>query len=241
MVKTRVGIESTRSINLTLKDNLVTCSENVGYEVQPLDCNETKDIYENNKAYSNLQGAVISSRYSRQSHCYKISGFVIWKSTAFGLLYNGDHNVVFEQNILIENQIGVTATIFRHWHLNQIFSNSSVIVKNTTFIGQTSSFECGDMVWVRSKRFTRSSILGSDWYNPNGMAGIVFPKFNSIDGLTKVGNVTFARYGDSVCQKNYAITTNLGGNEFQRPIHTEKIILNDVDYGNKIFFQRQRR
>jgi hypothetical protein len=189
-------------------------------------------MYANNKIYSNYQGAVISPRFYRQSECNKVTGFLGWKNSNFGLMFDGNTNAVFQQNILIENQIGITATLCRLQPICQTFLNISVTVRNTTFVGQTSSFDCGDMVWVRSNRLDTSL---------SGMSGIVFPEYTSAVGLTKMENVTFAKYNHSICQKNYALRTNLGINELQRPIYSERIKLFDVDHANKVFFQRTER
>ncbi|XP_053388767.1 fibrocystin-L-like isoform X2 [Mercenaria mercenaria] len=232
------GIEAMRAVNLTLKDNLVADSKTDAFNVPALACDVTSDRYKNNKVYSNVRGAVLAPRFYTRTMCVKITGFIAWKNTNFGLLYEGNINAVFEENTLIENMIGVGAVIINQYSTKQSYMNRTIQIRNTTFIGQTTSFNCGDMVWLGSNRFLPSAILGQYWHFSEGMVGLVFPTYNIIGGMTKIENVTFAKYGDSTCNKNYAITTNLARNDLQRPINSERVTMFDVEHANKVLFQR---
>ncbi|XP_060567723.1 fibrocystin-L-like [Ruditapes philippinarum] len=243
VIKVRnVGIDAMKSQNLILQDNHVTSSSKIAYHVPAIGCDDTGNIYRNNKMYSNVRGAVLSNGYFTNSMCVKIMGFVGWKNINIGLLYRG-HTIqaVFEENILIENQVGLSADILSNRYRRQSYIDVYVKIRNITFIGQTSSFHCGDMVWFRSNRFMLASFSDRDWHYSDGMVGIVFPQFQTIGGFTKLENVSFVKYGESLCQKNYAITTNVESNELQRPMHSENISLSQVSHANKILFLRSPR
>lgn len=251
------GIEAMDATELTLRDNLVTASERIAFHVPPLDCGDTSDKYRNNMMYSNVIGVLIFPGESPNTDCAKLSGFVAWKSHDFGIYYQDSLNVIVEDNMLIENQNGLVALITGPPSLSHVYADKRVTVQDTTFVGQTSSFDCAnDKTPVGDDNFILSGNSRPSRPPGNGMVGVVFPNYNSggnsapkkpfingknynaIGGLTTLSNVTFAKYGQTSCKNNFAITPNKGNDDGQHPINSERISLIEVDHSNKIIYQR---
>ncbi|XP_053372849.1 fibrocystin-L-like [Mercenaria mercenaria] len=227
------GIEATRATSLTLQDNIVIGSEKIGYHIPAENCAETR--YKNNQMYSNVIGVFL--RDHAHSHiCIKINGFTSWKSADIGIFYIGHADVIFEHNILIENQIGLGVSINSFKPADE---RCSVTIRNSTFIGQTSSFDCiNDRITPDMRNPISSRTFSPGLLNSNGMFGMVFPQFRSIGANTRMIDVTFSKYSMTGCKNNFAITTNIENINVHAPINSEEITVYDVEHTNKIILQR---
>lgn len=252
------GIEAMGATELYLQDNLVTASERIGYHVPLLACNDTSGRYNNNKAYSNLIGVfILPGEVDKDASCVKMNDFTVWKSHDFGLYYQDGLEFLSENNMLIENNNGMVALITGPASLSHVYADKRVNVRHTTFVGQTSSFDCSnDKAPVGDDNFILSANSRPSFGPDGGMVGLVFPNYNSggngaplkpfrgaknynaIGGLTTLSDVTFAKFSNSGCKKNFAVTPNSGSDDGQHPIHSERVTMIDVDENNKIFYQR---
>lgn len=252
------GIEAMKATELTLQDNLVTGSERIAYHVQLQDCEDTSDRYSNNKAYANVLGfVVLPSDVLTQTDCAKISGHTAWKTHDFGIYYQNELSVIVENNLLIENSNGLIALVLKPDAVSHGFANKTIQVRNSTFVGQTDSFDCStDVTPIGDANFELSGTARAVAPPTAGMVGLIFPNFyqnsnmapgkpwkgcmayNAVGGLMTLSDVTFAKYTTTSCKTNYAVSTNNGNDDGQHPIESTAITLIDVDHSNKIVYHR---
>ena len=251
------GIEAMSTKRLILHDNLVTASERIAFHVPALECSDASGNYRNNRMYANILGAVLLPEDPTPSGCAKLSGFTAWKSHDFGLYYQSGADFVSENNLLIENTNGLLALVTGPAILSHVYADKRVNIKNTTFVGQTSSFDCvNDKTPSPDDNIVLSGNSRPSSPPAGGMVGIVFPNYNSgsnnaptkpfkglmsynsIGGLTTISDVTFAKYGKTSCKNNYAVTTNKANDDLQHPIWSERITFLDVDTNYKIIYHR---
>ncbi|XP_045208899.2 fibrocystin-L-like [Mercenaria mercenaria] len=223
------GIEAAGPTHLFLQNNMVMGSGKIGYHIPAEKIYERK--YFDNKMYCNVIGGL----FSGDTTDARISGFTSWKNLDIGLYYIGRANVVIEQNILIENQIGLGVVLSQ----DQVDKDRFVHLKNTTFIGQTTSFDClNDKVSPGMRNHISTTIFSPRLFSSHGMFGLAFPHFSSIGGITRMTDVTFSKYSTTLCKNNYVLTTNIPRYHVQGPIDSEDVTLNDVDHSNKVIVQR---
>jgi hypothetical protein len=251
------GIEAMSAKRLVLQDNLVTASERIAFHVPLLECDDNTGNYSNNRMYANILGAVVLPDDPAPSDCAKLSGFIAWKNHDFGIYYQSKVNFVSENNLLIENSNGLVAIINGPGILSHVYADKRVEIKNTTFVGQTSSFDCVNDRLPSPDDNSELSANSRPSSPPNGgMVGLVFPNYNSgsnkaplkpfkglmsynaIGGLTTISDVTFAKYGQTACKNNYAVTTNKANDDLQHPMTSERTTLIDVDSSHKIIYHR---
>jgi hypothetical protein len=67
-------------------------------------------------------------------------------------------------------------------------------------------------------------------------------KYNSLDGIMYVQNVTFSDFGMSCNNsRNYALSTNQRNDDGQHPVIFKNIFLNNVDVESKVWMHRPNR
>ncbi|XP_060603397.1 fibrocystin-L-like isoform X3 [Ruditapes philippinarum] len=251
------GIEAMSAKRLILQDNLVTASERIAYHIAPLECDDNTGNHRNNRMYANILGAVVLPDDPVPADCAKLSGFIAWKNHDFGIYYQSKVNFVSENNLLIENSNGLLAIVNGPAILSHVYADKRVEIKKTTFVGQTSSFDCANDRLPSPDNNTVLSANSRPSSPPNGdMVGLVFPNYisesnkaplkpfkglmsyNAIGGLTTISDVTFAKYGQTACKNNYAVTTNEANDDLQHPMTSERTTLIDVDSSHKIIYHR---
>ncbi|XP_053372850.1 fibrocystin-L-like [Mercenaria mercenaria] len=227
------GIEATGAASLTLQDNIVIGSGKIGYHIPSENCAETR--YRDNKMYGNVIG-VFSRDHVHSDNCIKINGFTGWKNADIGIFYIGHAGVIFEHNILIENQIGA---FIKSYSFKPVYEHVFATIRNSTFIGQTSSFDClNDRIVPGMRNSISLRTVSLRLLNSNKMYGIVFPHLRSIGAITRMMDVTFSKYSMTDCNGNFAITTNIENSNGHAPINSEDITVYDVEHSNKIILQR---
>ena len=198
------GIKAIDAENLTLQDNIVVGSERIGYHVKPMACDETPGRYSNNLAFSNLIGSVIFPEDDVSGQCAMISGFISWKNHDFGLYYQNDPSVKLDNNIVVENGLGIWTAVLGPSSLGHIIGDKTAEISNTLLVGATASFDCSNDVSPVSDNFDLGSNARPGRAPTGGMIGLSFPNFyqksnmapgkpfigckayNSIAGLMKV-------------------------------------------------------
>ncbi|XP_060573258.1 fibrocystin-L-like isoform X2 [Ruditapes philippinarum] len=253
------GIEAMTSSDLVLQGNLVTGSERIAFHVPPQDCDDTSDRYKNNKAYANvLGGFVVEFRdVLKQTDCAQMSGHTVWKTHDYGIYYQNDPSFLAQNNILIENTNGLFPIVLKPHSLSHVFANKTMQVRNTLFVGETSSFDCqNDVTPKNDDNYKLSEMARPSMLPSKGMVGLIFPNFYSKDnglpthpwagcmsypaigGLMIMNNVTFAKYKSSSCKSNFGISTNANNDDGIHPIESKEVTLIDVDETNKIIYHR---
>ena len=252
------GIEAMSATELTLQNNFVTGSEKIAYRVAPQSCLDTSDKYSNNKAFANLLGVVILPVDEFEAtDCVRLSGYTLWKNNYLGIYYQSEPSLVAEKNVFVENKNGLIALVIKPSALGHMYANKTVEIKDSTFVGQTDSFDCNkDIPPKQDDNFDLTKKAAGSAAPGGGMVGLIFPNFyqadnlapgkpwigcmayNAIGGLMKMTNVTFAKYTSSSCTSNFAISTNSANDDGQHPVVARETTLIDVDETNKIVYHR---
>ena len=254
------GIEAMEATQLTLQGNLVAGSERIAYHVPPLECSDASDRYSNNKAFANLLGVVTlpDDSLKLSESCAKYAGFTAWKNHDFGLYYQNSIDFVADNNVMIENKNGLFGIMNGPSATGHQYAQKTMNITNNVFVGQTSSFDCSiDIAPSNDHNFELSgnSRPSLSPFN-SGMVGLVFPNFyqgsnkaplkpfkgcmsyNAIGGLMTLSGNTFAKYGTSSCNTNYAVSTNVGNDDGQHPVEAELSTVIDTPHANKIVYHR---
>ncbi|KAL4228989.1 Fibrocystin-L [Mactra antiquata] len=251
------GIEAMDATNLILQGNLVSGSERFAYHIPALDCDDTSDSYMDNKGYANVMGVVNLPGDNTNLQCAKYSGFTLWKNHDYGIYFQDPADFLSENNILIENNNGLMVIIIKPASLGHSYAEKKAYVRNTTFVGQTSTFDCSlDARPSNDDNFELSSNARPSSPPGGGMVGLVIPSFdsgsnsapskpfingktyNALGGLTILEDVTFAKYSSSTCKSNFAISTSAGHDDGQHPVESSRTTLVDVDRTNQIVYHR---
>ncbi|XP_045210443.2 fibrocystin-L-like isoform X2 [Mercenaria mercenaria] len=253
------GIEAISATDLTLQDNLVTGAERIAFHVPPQDCDDTSDKYKNNKAYANVLGGVVITYHDvlKQTDCAKMAGHTVWKTHDYGIYYQHELNLLVEDNLLIENTNGLFPIIIRPPSLSHLYVNKTMQVRSTTFVGETSSFDCSnDVANYKDHNYQLSSNARPSFPPSGGKVGLIFPGFYSagnglpshpwkgimsypaLGGLMILKNITFAKYRSTSCKSNFAVSTNSANDDLMHPVVSKESTLIEVDESNKIVYHR---
>ncbi|XP_053372863.1 fibrocystin-L-like [Mercenaria mercenaria] len=253
------GIEAISATDLTLQDNLVTGAERIAFHVPPQDCDDTSDKYKNNKAYANVLGGVVITYHDvlKQTDCAKMAGHTVWKTHDYGIYYQNELNLLVENNLLIENTNGLFPIIIKPPSLSHLYANKTMQVRSTTFVGETSSFDCSnDVANYQDPNYQLSTNARPSFPPSGGKVGLIFPGFYTADnglpshpwkgimsypalgGLMILNNITFAKYRSTSCKSNFAVSTNVANDDLMHPVISKGSTLIEVDESNKIVYHR---
>jgi len=118
--------------------NLIAGVERIGFKFKGTSCDFSST--NRNAIYGAATGIAIIS--DAPDKCVKVSGFTVFKSTHYGIYYQGRASLVVDNNILVDNQIGVSALMIGQSALFHVLSDQAYTVTNSIFVGQSSSFDC---------------------------------------------------------------------------------------------------
>ena len=111
---------------------------------------------QNNIVHSALSGVSVFPIYTFENlSCVSISGFTIFKSTHWGIYYQNPPSVFMENNILVDNQVGVISFVIEPNANTHELSGKDFQIRNSIFIGRSSSFDC--------ERDVKPSDFNSQW------------------------------------------------------------------------------
>ena len=97
----------------------------------------------NNTIHAALAGVVILPKYYfGQLWCVLISNFTVYKSSHWGIYYQGYQSLIADSNILIENQVNIFTIVFDPESVLHLTSNKNVQISNSLIVGRTNTFDC---------------------------------------------------------------------------------------------------
>ena len=98
---------------------------------------------QNNIIHSCLAGAAIYPAFTYdQLNCISMTGFTVFKSVHWGIYYQNPQSVILDSNILVDNQVGIISFILGPNMLSHELSGKTAQIRNSIFIGRSSSFNC---------------------------------------------------------------------------------------------------
>ncbi len=153
--------------------NLVAGSELVGVRWHATQFDESCDSMSDevlNEVFASAAGVVVFEEH--QTTCvHHVGGFLIYKSSEYGVYYQGRNRVSISRNILLQNQIGVFIMIYGPPALSDM-----CIVEECVIVGKVGNNSDCDWSISGNKRKLESFGSGNDG---KGMIGIVWPSFMS--------------------------------------------------------------
>ncbi|XP_060113451.1 fibrocystin-like [Heteronotia binoei] len=175
------GIKTNTADNAHLCNNIVAGSERIAFHIRGQECFLAGEFCGGNVAHSSLHGVHL---YGRDGfpNCTKIAGFLSYKNYDYGILFHLEGNVVVENVILVDNNVGLLPILFctsiePRCHLEK----QHVELRNSVLLATSSSFDCiKDRIHPLSAHpTTRDRAPRSPW---RGRVGILWPSFTSEPG-----------------------------------------------------------
>ncbi len=169
-----------------IENNFVAGAERVGIMLRGSPCagyslgRNILHSIKNNTVYGALAGAAILPLFVyTEISCLEMSNFIIYKSTHYGIYYQGPASFVSDSNILIDNQINIMAIVYRPSLLTHEYVEKKYLVKNSLIVGQSPSFNCEkdrkpDDLNFQEAFGIRAFGAGVD---KNGVVGLVWANF----------------------------------------------------------------
>jgi hypothetical protein len=259
------AIDISAADSAVVERNLISGSQRIGLHFRGSPCSglSLKSGYNHsitgNSVYSSLVGvAILESKDPFSLSCLLISDFTIYKSVSSGLYAQSFTNLIFNSNILIDNQISIFSQVYTPSSLSHISDPTrSVIISDNLIIGTSPSFNCSSDIPPNNINSLYAKSAISYGTPSGGRIGIVWPNFvdahngasfkpfygiisyNSINGLGTFDNNTFA-YFNTTCnsQVNAILASSLHNDDGQMPVVFKNTYLYRVMKNSKIFLFR---
>ncbi len=262
------AIDIGSSKSAVVEDNYVAGAERTGFHIRGDLCdgrsladNLTVSIRNNTVVGAGNGVAVSGSFHYSDQDCLKVSGFTIVKSQYFGIYYQANPEPVIEDNVLIDNQMGIFTIVWGPSPLSHVNANKKVILRNMMIMGRSSLANCNKDIFPRNLSDSSSSYaLFSAGTTARGRIGIVFPtmivgsngggfggkpftgimSYNQIGGQMLVSNVTFANFNatNSCGHQDTVISNSATNDDGQHPVEVSNVQLYNVGDNNKVWFFR---
>lgn len=172
------AIDLTKADSSVVKNNLIAGVERIGFKYNGEDCQSSSWTISGNVIYGASTGVAVLRGPNTQ--CLKVSSFLVFKSAHYAVYYQGESTLMVDNNILVENQIGVYAILIGNSALTHKVTSMEYTVSNSLFVGQTSTYDCAHDVKPNGISEQRSKMdsfgAGADG---SGKIAIAWPAFVS--------------------------------------------------------------
>ncbi|XP_029647330.2 fibrocystin-L-like [Octopus sinensis] len=256
-IKWPAGIEAIRVEGLDLRRNVVAGSQRIGYRMNGEYCREVSSWTDNIVRGALLGIAVFDFDVSpKKTECVKYTGFHVSHCTDVGLYHNNEPGFILENSIFIENALGVFPFVIGPPSLTHQTSSKAVVIRNSTFVGLTSSYDCSidrlskDDPNIAYSSLSRSNTdgwtVGIDWLTRTSGSNrapdkpfINIMAYPTISGVMKIHDVVFAHFNSRCGNKMKTVVLKSASNEDgQHPVYIQKISEVDVDHDSKVYIRR---
>ena len=93
--------------------------------------------------------------------CLSISNFTVYKSSHWGIYYQGDKSLIMDSNNLIDNQVNIFTMIHGPSSLTHSASSKNVQLRNSLIVGRSSSFDCTRDVKPSDLNFLQANAINA--------------------------------------------------------------------------------
>ncbi|XP_019312940.2 fibrocystin [Panthera pardus] len=248
------GIKVNQAKNINLFGNVVAGSERLGFHIRGYRCSSPEARWSDNVAHSSLHGLHLYKE-NGLDNCTGISGFLAFKNFDYGAMLHVENSVEIENITLVDNAIGLLATVYMSYAPQSHIENLQIILRNSVIVATSSSFDCiQDRVKPRAASVTSTDRAPS---NPRGgRVGILWPVFtsepnqwpqepwhrvrndHSISGIMKIQDVTFSSFVKSCYNDDLdvCILPNVENTGIVHPITAERTRMLNIKDNNKFYF-----
>lgn len=171
------GIKTNQAKDINLYGNVVAGSERLGFHIQGYKCYSSEGRWSDNVVHSSLHGLHLYKE-NGLDNCTGISGFLAFKNFDYGAMLHVENSVEIENITLVDNAIGLLATVYVSSAPQSHIENLQIVLRNSVIVATSSSFDCiQDRVKPRTANVTSTYRAPS---NPQGgRVGILWPVFTS--------------------------------------------------------------
>ncbi|XP_069115224.1 fibrocystin-L-like [Argopecten irradians] len=247
------AINAPEAKSIVIEDNVVAGAERVGYRLNAMQCGSAG--YGSNLAHSSLMGFGIFPEDKLTVSCVLISNFTVWKIRDGAIYYQNAESAEIRDIVSVENTVGSASFVVGPSAVGHQYADKYILVKDSLFVGATSSFDCSTDAWKTDDNI-RFSGQARSWITDGSHTGVAFTNFfqsgnnmpkkphfgtmsyNSIMGITRLEGNTFAHFKTTCGKKDIAVATNAKGDDGQHPIESRGAVLTDVETDSKIFYHR---
>lgn len=167
-------IDLLNAASVVLEDNFVAGSDRIGVYFRGDMCaNDTIDpgfnhSIKRNTVYASMQGVVILPIWTSLSlfklNCTRVSGFTVFKSLHWGIYYESYGSLIVEENVLIENKVGLFSMVVEPNPIEHKAENKTSILRRSLVIGQSPTFDCKtDVPPTKDLNYFYSSMFASSY------------------------------------------------------------------------------
>lgn len=183
------AIDVHASDSVILEDNFVAGAERIGINLRGDFCSGGAGYLKGmnhsiarNTVYSALGGVVILPLNAYGFDCVRISGFTVFKSSHWGIYYQGSGSVLVSDNILIDNQISLFTFIIGPTSISHEVGTKKTTIQNSLLVGQSPTFDCRYDTKPNDLNFLKAKTITSFGAGPSKTSkiGLVWPNF--LDG-----------------------------------------------------------
>ena len=151
------AIDATHADSAIIVDNYIAGSERSGLNYKGDVCagdslpGNLPHQISGNTIYGAGLGVVVESLWHYNTlNCIRISGFTIYKSQYFGVYYQGNPELVVENNVLIGNKLGVYTIIHGPSPQSHIVTNKKLKTRDMLIIGSSAARSCENDIVPRN-------------------------------------------------------------------------------------------
>ena len=170
------AIDASMSKSVVLEGNFIAGAERIGIQFQSLECDQTNSVI-GNTVYGASSGVVILPDYA-DIKCFKVTGFTIFKSSHYGIYYQGSAELSATENILVDNQINIFTIVIQPGALTHEAAEKKVFIENSLIVGQSEAFDC--LKDTKPNGLSESKSVMDSFgagLSRSGKIGIVWPNF----------------------------------------------------------------
>lgn len=137
------AVSAMESTKLVLRQNRVSGADRVGYWVPHVPCDASgSELYSDNVARSTPIGSLVLPADVVTYDCIKITGISAVKCPQYGLYYQNNASVVFQDMVLGDNNNNIMAFVIKPKPNHHDYAFKTATVKNVIMYGTTPSFDC---------------------------------------------------------------------------------------------------
>jgi hypothetical protein len=259
------AIDIGKADSAIVEDNYVAGAERTGIHIRGDVCDgqsmpdNLAHSIKNNTVYGAGNAVTLSREFHFTFGCVKISGFTVYKSQYYGIYYQGNPELVVENNNLIDNQVGVYTLVHGPAPTSHVNANKKVILRNMMIMARSSLADCNNDIFPRNISDSHASYgVFKSGSTSRGRIGLVGPTFmvggngggfgkkpfsklmsyNQIGGQMIISNITFVKFGAACGDQDAAISNSATNDDGQHPMTVSNIHLHNVSNSSKVWFFR---
>jgi len=107
--------------------------------------------------------------------CMRISGFTVFRSPVVGIIHKGFNNVVIDNNIIIDSQVGIYAVVQGPVSTTHEVGNKTSLIQNNLIVGQSPVYKCSEDAIIQVSFNNKDSIGAGPKYDAK--IGIIWSQF----------------------------------------------------------------